>query len=61
MYGDWYAPHVLLSFHEGAHVRNVRLLGAGNVAFSHAFGVLTVQLPDRLPADFVNCLAVEPD
>ena len=39
----------------------MRLLGAGNVAFSHAFGVLTVQLPDRLPADFVNCLAVELD
>lgn len=52
---------VLRSFHEGEHVRNVRLLGAGNVAFSHAFGVLTVQLPDRLPADFVNCLAVELD
>jgi alpha-L-fucosidase len=53
--------HVALirSFNEGECVRNVRLLGVGNVKFSHNFGALTVELPENLPASFANCLAIE--
>lgn len=40
-------------------VRRVRLLGCGDVPFAQNFGVLTVQLPDRLPARCANCLAIE--
>ena len=50
---------VLRSFSEGEQVKAVRLLGAGNVPFHHQFGVLTAALPDRLPTDYVNVLAIE--
>lgn len=40
-------------------VRNVRLLGYGNVEFAQNFGVLTAQLPENLPAKCANCLAIE--
>ena len=49
---------VLRSFDEGETVRDVRLLGAGKVAFEHRFGVLTVQLPERFPTEHTNCLAI---
>ena len=50
---------VLRSFNEGERVRAVRLLGAGEAAFVHQFGVLTVQMPQRLPTEYVPCLAIE--
>ena len=50
---------VLRSFNEGEVVTGVRLLGVGGVEFSHNYGVLSVKLPDKLPTEYVNCLAVE--
>lgn len=50
---------VIRSFNEGEKVKNVRLLGAGNMEFSHVFGILNIKLPDKLPTGYVNCLAVE--
>ena len=49
---------VLRSFGEGEHIRSVRLLGVGEVPFVHQFGVLTAQMPERLPTQYVPCLAV---
>ena len=50
---------VLRSFDEGEQVRSVRLLGVGEVPFVHQFGILTVQMPEQLPTEYVPCLAVE--
>ncbi len=50
---------VLKSFLPEEKVRSVRLLGEGNVPFAQSFGVLTVKLPERMPTEMVNCLAVE--
>ena len=50
---------VLRSFNEGERVRAVRLLGVGEAQFVHRFGVLTVQMPERLPTEYVPCLAIE--
>ncbi|MGI5900734.1 MAG: alpha-L-fucosidase [Christensenellales bacterium] len=47
------------SFNEGERVKNVRLLGYGDVEFKHCFGILNVKLPENLPTEYVNCLAVE--
>jgi alpha-L-fucosidase len=49
---------VIRSFNEGERITGVRLLGCGNVEYVHQYGVLTVKLPDKLPAAFANCLAV---
>ena len=49
---------VLRSFNEGESVRSVRLLGVGEVPFVHQFGVLTLKLPERLPTEYVPCLAI---
>ena len=59
MSSDQGSAAVLHSFNKGESVKNVRLLGVGNVEFAHHFGVLTVKLPDNLPTDYINCLAVE--
>ncbi|GBG09207.1 putative alpha-L-fucosidase [Paenibacillus agaridevorans] len=40
-------------------VKSVRLLGGEPLPFHHAFGVLTVQLPQELPTAYTNCLAIE--
>ncbi|MFI3206108.1 MAG: alpha-L-fucosidase [Clostridia bacterium] len=50
---------VIKSFNEGEEIKNVRLLGFGDVEFSHNFGVLTVKLPETLPTKYTNCLAIE--
>lgn len=50
---------ILRSFHEGEQVRRVRLLGAGELEFTHHGSTLMVELPDRLTTDLVNCLALE--
>lgn len=39
-------------------VSSVRLLGFGNVPFTQSFGVLSVQLPEKMPTEYANCLAV---
>ena len=40
-------------------VGRVRLLGVGEVPFTRAFGLLTVQLPETMPTPYTNCLAIE--
>ncbi|MCL2078262.1 MAG: alpha-L-fucosidase [Oscillospiraceae bacterium] len=50
---------VIRSFNEGEVIKNVRLLGVGNVEYEYHFGVLAVKLPDKLPTKYANCLAVE--
>lgn len=50
---------VIKSLKPEERVRSVRLLGAGNVEFSQYCGVLTVKLPENLPTEYVNCLALE--
>ena len=49
---------VLRSLNEGEQVQSVRLLGADECHFVHEFGVLTVRLPQALPAAYVNALAI---
>ncbi|HIT79540.1 MAG TPA: alpha-L-fucosidase [Candidatus Faecivivens stercorigallinarum] len=50
---------VIKSFQPEEKVKSVRLLGVGNLTFSQNFGVVTVQLPEEMPLEVVNCLAVE--
>ena len=40
-------------------VKNVTLLGFGEVPFTAESGKLSVGLPDRLPTAFSNCLKLE--
>ena len=50
---------VLKSLTETEQVKSVRLLGAGPVEYAQNFGVLTVKLPERMPTEYTNCLAIE--
>lgn len=50
---------VIKSLNDSEKVKSVRLLGHGEVEFNQSFGVLTVKLPETLPTEFTNCLAVE--
>jgi len=50
---------VVKSLTENERVTAVKLLGAGDCAFSQAFGTLTVKLPDELPTAYTNVLALE--
>ena len=50
---------VVKSLSESDPVTAVTLMGAGPCAFSQAFGVLTVKLPDQLPTKYTNALAIE--
>ena len=50
---------VLYSFDQGEEIRSVRLVGAGEVPFTHSLGVLTVALPDKMPTKYTNALAIE--
>ena len=59
MLGKPQVAAVLRSFNEGERIKNVRLLGFGNTEFTHKYGVLSVKLPDKLPAEYVNCIAIE--
>ena len=52
---------VIKSLTQGEKVRSVRLLGVGEVPFAQNFGVLTVKLPDNMPTEYTNCLAIELD
>jgi len=49
---------VLRSFGEGERIASVRLLGGEELPFVHQFGVLTVKLPERMPAACANCLEI---
>jgi len=50
---------VIRSFKAEEKVLSVKLLGSGPVPFSWSYGVLTVKLPEKLPTQYTNCLAVE--
>ncbi len=50
---------VLKSLKPQEKVRSVRLLGVGDVPFAQNFGILNVQLPEKLPTVYTNCLAIE--
>lgn len=50
---------VIRTFNPGDKVKNVRLLGASEVPFQQTYGALMVSLPERLPTEYVNCLAIE--
>ena len=50
---------VIRSFNNGEKIKSVRLLGIGDMEFSHVFGILNVKVPDILPTEYVNCLAIE--
>ena len=48
---------MLRSFAE-MEVKSVELLGVGVVPFRHEFGLLTVQLPEKLPSICANVLKI---
>lgn len=50
---------VIKSLHHGEEIKNVRILGGESLSFYHSFGVLVVDLPDKLPQKYTNCLAIE--
>lgn len=50
---------VIKSLTEAEKVKSVKLLGYGEVEFNQSFGVLTVKLPENMPTEFTNCLAIE--
>jgi len=50
---------VIKSLTEADRVASVRLLGAGECRFNQAFGVLTVELPEMLPTEYPNALAID--
>jgi alpha-L-fucosidase len=50
---------VIKNLTEKERVANVELLGHGKVGWSQQYGVLTVQLPNNMPLDYVNCLKIQ--
>lgn len=50
---------VIKSFLPRERIREVRLLGYGAVEFLREYDVLVAKLPERLPTEYTNCLAVE--
>ena len=50
---------VIKSLTPAEKVKNVRLLGVGNVPFEQPYGTLVVKLPDKKPTEYVNCIAIE--
>jgi len=49
---------VIKSFSDNEKAEKVSLLGYGNVPFHQSFGILTVKLPDNMPAEYANCLKI---
>ncbi len=47
---------VIKSLTPDEKVKSAELLGAGKVPFAQSFGVLTVQLPEKMPTKYTNCL-----
>ena len=50
---------VIKSFEEAEKVKSVKLLGGDTLPFTQSYGVLTVKLPDNLPTEYANCIAIE--
>ena len=50
---------VIKSLTPAEKVKNVRLLGVGDVPFEQPYGTLVVKLPDKKPTEYVNCIAIE--
>lgn len=50
---------VIKSFNESDRIKSVRLLGFGEVEFEVSHGVLIAKLPEKLPTEYTNCLAIE--
>lgn len=50
---------IIKSLNEGEQVKTVRLLGHGEVPFTHQYGVLLAQMPDKMPSPYVNSLAIQ--
>jgi alpha-L-fucosidase len=50
---------VIKSLTPAEKVKNVRLLGVGNVPFEQPYGTLVIKLPDKKPTEYVNCIAIE--
>lgn len=49
---------VIKSLQPEEKVAKVRLLGYGEVEYVQNYGVLTVKLPEKLPTEYTNCLAL---
>lgn len=49
------------SMNDGEHIRTVRLLGADERPYTRDNSILTVQMPETLPTQYVNVLAIEMD
>lgn len=50
---------VIKSLGPEEQAKRVRLLGAGPVEFAQNYGILTVRLPEKLPTQYTNCLAID--
>jgi alpha-L-fucosidase len=50
---------VIKSLDESEKVKSVKLLGGGALPFVQTYGVLTVKLPETLPTEYTNCIAIE--
>ena len=50
---------VIKSLKPEERVSKVRLLGEGEVPFTQYEGVLTIRLPEKMPTEYTNCLALE--
>ena len=49
---------VLHELRDSSEVKRVQLLGYGDVPFDKDLGILNVQLPDKMPCEFSNCLKI---
>ncbi len=50
---------VIKTFTPEEQITSVRLLGYGPVNFKQEYGMLIVRLPEELPTEYTNCLAIE--
>lgn len=50
---------VIKSLTPSEKVKNVKLMGCGDVNFNQSFGVLCVELPENMPTKYTNCLEIE--
>ena len=50
---------IIKSLEESEKVKSVRLLGGEKLPFAQSYGVLTVKLPEVLPSEYTNCIAIE--
>ena len=50
---------VIKSLTEQDKVVSVRLLGGEKLPFTQSYGILTVKLPQKLPTEYTNCIAID--